>query len=145
MTEKAGVTGYGDKSFELTIERFERQYIEEIKRIVAETAELIASSAKANAPVDTGHLRNLINVDYSLDGLTAVVHVDANYAVYINYGTGIFAEGPGGTSAKKIPWVYFDEKLGRWVMTHGVRATHFFDEGFATGSKHFKSEMNKLG
>jgi phage protein, HK97 gp10 family len=136
---------YGDKGFELAIKQFEKSYIDEVKKIVAETAELIASSAKANAPVDTGNLRDSIQVDYSGDGLTAVVHVDASYAVYLNYGTGIYAEGPGGSSAKKIPWVYYSESLGRWVMTHGVRATHFWDDAVSDGSNHFSRALNRLG
>lgn len=140
-----GIVTMGDKKFELAVVRYEQKYEREIKRIVAETAEIMASEAKANAPVDTGALRDSIQVDYSSDGLTASVTVGASYGAYVNYGTGVFAEGPGGSSAKKIPWVYFDAKLGRWVMTHGVRATHFFDQAYAKGVKHFNSELRKLG
>jgi HK97 gp10 family phage protein len=140
-----GRVTYGDKGFELTIEKFEKQYIAEVKRVIAETAEMIVSIAKANAPTDTSNLKKSIQADYFDDGLTAIVHVDASYGIYVNYGTGIYASGPGGSSAKKIPWVYYSEELGRWVMTRGMRATHFFDKAMTSGSMHFASAMNKLG
>jgi HK97 gp10 family phage protein len=137
-----GRVTYGDKGFELAIKDYEKMVIKDVKRIVAETAELIVSEAKANAPVDTSHLRDSIHADYSRDGLTAKITVSADYAVFVNFGTGIYASGPGGSSAKKIPWVFYSKELGRWVMTRGIHATHFFDKGYDVGARHFEKSMN---
>ena len=44
------------------------------------------------------------------------------YAPYLEYGTGIYAEGGKG---RKTPWVYFSNKLGHFVTTSGMRAQPF--------------------
>ncbi|WP_051575115.1 HK97-gp10 family putative phage morphogenesis protein [Sporolactobacillus terrae] len=138
---KARIT-YGDKGFELAVKQFEKQYINEVKKVVAETAELMVSQAKALAPVDLGNLRSSIDVAYSNDGLTAVISVGAEYAVYCEYGTGIYSTSGSG---RKTPWVYWSDKLGRYVMTRGMRAQPFFTPAFESAAKYFNSAMNKLG
>jgi HK97 gp10 family phage protein len=141
---KASIS-YGDKGFELAIKQFEKQYINEVKKIVRKTAEMMVSQMIALAPtaeVDGGNLKRSIDASYSGDGLSAVIDVGADYAIYVEYGTGIYStEGNG----RKTPWVYFDEKLGHYVFTRGMRAQPFFSPGFETASKYFNSEMNKLG
>lgn len=54
-------------------------------RVVAKVAFDIEASAKAAAPVDTGHLKNSISTD--VDGLTAEIGPTASYAMYQEYGT----------------------------------------------------------
>lgn len=136
---------YGDKGFELAVDEFEKQYINDIKKIIATTAELMVSQMKALAPVseiDGGNLRNSIDVAYYNGGLNAVINVGASYGIYIEYGTGIYSSTGSG---RKTPWVYYDEKLGHYVFTHGMRAQPFFRPGFETASKYFNSAMNRLG
>ncbi|MGG3662098.1 HK97-gp10 family putative phage morphogenesis protein [Bacillus gobiensis] len=142
---RVGITGYGDRGFERVISRFERHVIREIKRIVAETAEIIASQARALAPVaeiDGGNLRNSIEVKYLNGGLTAVITVTADYAIYVEFGTGIYAENGNG---RQDPWVYYDEKLRRYVFTRGMHAQPFFRPGIEAGAEHFEREMRRLG
>ena len=52
------------------------------------------------APVDMGYLKESIDFIFKNDGLTGIVSVGAEYAIYIEYGTGIYATGPGGSRAK---------------------------------------------
>ena len=69
----------------------------------------------------TGNLRNSIThvVD---DGETAVYIGTYNeYAIYVELGTGIYAEGGGG---RPTPWVYQDAK-GNWHYTRGNKAQPF--------------------
>lgn len=82
-------------------------------------------------PVDTGHLKSLIHIEIP-DEHTGFVGVDETgeeeqYAVYQEYGTGEHAEGPGGSKAKKIPWVYYNKRDGKFYLTYGVHATHFME------------------
>lgn len=143
---KIGFVGYGSKDFEFAVGRFERRIIREVKRIVAETAEKISAQARVLAPVaeiDGGNLRNSIEVIYYKGGLTAEVRVTADYAIYVEYGTGIYATGPGG--GRKTPWVYFDEKLQRWVFTRGMHAQPFWRPALEVGRNHFDKELGKLG
>ena len=75
--------------------------------------------------VDTGDLRNSItHVMESED--TVAIGTDVEYAPYVEWGTGKFAER--GSNAKKIPWRYKDEE-GNWHITSGMKAVHFMQRG----------------
>lgn len=135
-----GIVSVGFKDFERTVDKFERHVIREVKRIIAETAEMIASQATALAPVDDGNLKRSIDVDYAIGGLTAIITVGAAYAIYVEYGTGIYAtEGNG----RKDPWVYF--KDGKYYFTRGMKAQPFWNPSLEVAMKYFEKEMNKLG
>jgi len=136
------ITGFGDKRFELGVKKFEKYYIKEVKRVIRETAELIVSQAQALAPVDEGNLRDSITAQYMKGGLSAYIHVGAHYAVYVEFGTGIYAVKGDG---RKDPWVYYSEKLGKFVFTRGMEAQPFWFPSLDVAEKHFRSEMKKLG
>lgn len=145
MRRGGRVTRYGDLGFERATFRFEAHIKRELIRIVAETAEMAVAQMKALAPVSTidgGHLKDSIEVKYSKGGLRAVITVGAFYAVYVEYGTGIYAEDGNG---RQDPWVYYDRKLRRWVFTRGMRAQPFFHPALEVAAQHFESEMNRLG
>jgi len=57
------------------------------RQAVAETALLIESDAKLFAPVDTGRLRASIHAEIASDGLRATVIAEANYSVFVEFGT----------------------------------------------------------
>lgn len=140
-----GVIQVGFGEWERAVNKFEKHLIREVKRIVAETAEMMVSQMKALAPVseiDGGNLKSSIDVIYAKGGLTAIITVGAHYAIYVEYGTGIHAENGNG---RKTPWVYYDEKLKQYVFTRGMEAQPFFHPSLEMAMKHFKNEMNKLG
>lgn len=64
--------------------------------------------------VDTGNLRN--SITHKVVENVAYIGTDVEYAIYIEMGTGKYAEG-----GRKDPWVYQDEE-GRWHHTDGQRA-----------------------
>lgn len=136
------IVGFGDKRFELGVKKFEKYYINAVKRVIKETAEMIVTQAKALAPVDEGNLRDSIDVRYMDGGLSAYIHVGAEYAVYIEFGTGIYAVKGNG---RKDPWYYYSEKLGRFVYTRGIEAQPFWFPSLDVAHKFFSSEMKKLG
>jgi HK97 gp10 family phage protein len=139
------IIGYGDKGFERAVSVFERKVIREIKRIIAETAEMAVSQMKALAPVggvDGGNLKGSIEVEYYNGGLSARIIVGAFYGIYVEYGTGIYAEHPT-IPGRKDPWVYF--KDGRYYFTRGMRPQPFFHPSLEVAFKHFRDEMNKIG
>ena len=136
------IKGFGDKRFEIGVEKFEKYYIGEVKRVIAETAEMIVTQAKALAPFSEGGLRDSITVKYMNGGLSAYIHVGAFYAVYVEFGTGIYAvEGNG----RKTPWVYFSKKHGKFIFTRGMEAQPFWFPSLDVAEKHFRTEMKKLG
>ncbi|KAA6450952.1 HK97-gp10 family putative phage morphogenesis protein [Bacillus swezeyi] len=133
-------TGRNIRQFNRAINSFSDRIHDRVKQIIAETAEIIYGQAVVLAPVDDGNLKNSIEVNYSDGGFKAKITVGASYAIYVEFGTGIYAEDGNG---RKTPWVYFDEKLGRYVFTRGMRAQPFFFPAVEAGGRHFAREMNR--
>ncbi len=80
---------------------------------------LVERTAKQTAPKDTGALRNSIQSEVQIDGLDVkgVIFSPLEYAPYIEYGTGLFAEENG----RKTPWSYEDEETGERIFTRGQK------------------------
>lgn len=76
---------------------------------------IVERSAKQKAPKDNGQLAQ--SIQYSVDGsaTTCTVFTPLEYAPYVEYGTGLYAEENG---RKDVPWHYQDEK-GDWHTTSG--------------------------
>ena len=97
---------------------------------VSHAKEVITSEGR----VDTGALRN--SVDHKvLEGEKAVyIGTNQDYAIYNEYGTGIYADGGGRTS----PWFYVDAKGdGHW--TRGMRPIHFIKNACANHIEEYKA------
>lgn len=125
-------------------QRFEEGILEKVSDIVLETGRLIQTEAKALAPVDDGSLRDSIEMKM-IGKYNAVVTVGADHKIWVEFGTGIHAEGPGGSRAKKIPWTYYSLKLGRYATTEGMKAQPFWGPAVDAGQAYFKTEMRRLG
>ena len=79
---------------------------------------LVERDAKEKAPKGNGELRRSITSKIENEGedMVGVVYTPLFYAPYVEYGTGLFAEG--GNGRKDVPWSYQDEK-GEWHSTSG--------------------------
>ena len=76
---------------------------------------IVERAAKEKAPKGkTGELRR--SIESRVDGLKGEVFTPLEYAPYVEYGTGLFAESGGRTD---VPWSYQDEK-GEWHSTSGM-------------------------
>lgn len=84
---------------------------------------IVERSAKEKAPKDTGALRRSITSEVTQEGgeLVGVVFTPLEYAPYVEYGTGLFAEKGG---RKDVPWCYQDDK-GEWHSTSGQKPHPF--------------------
>ncbi|HEI7020761.1 TPA: HK97-gp10 family putative phage morphogenesis protein [Staphylococcus aureus] len=131
---------YGADSMVVELDKFDKKIEEWVKKGIAKTTMKIYNTAVALAPVDMGFLKESIDFMYKDGGLTGIISVGAEYAIYVEYGTGIYATGPGGSRAKKLPWSYEDED-GEWHTTYGSPAQPFWnpaiDEGRAFFNKYF--------
>lgn len=78
---------------------------------------IVESAAKDKAPKDTGALRRSITskVEVTGNSIEGIVFTPLEYAPYVEYGAGIYAESGNG---RKTPWVYMDDK-GNYHYTHG--------------------------
>ena len=81
---------------------------------------LVERSAKQKAPKGTGELRRSITSKVDRVGSESVigtVFTPLEYAPYIEFGTGLFAESGG---RQDVPWNYQDDK-GEWHSTSGMK------------------------
>lgn len=90
-----------------------------LKKNLETAALLVERSAKQKAPKDTGALRR--SITSKVEGLEGIIYTPLEYAPYIEYGTGLFAEGNG---RKDVPWNYQDDK-GNWHSTSGLKPHPF--------------------
>ena len=102
------------------MESHEEEFMEALEMAKQRALERIGFQAEGYAvdlvPVDTGNLRN--SITHLVDDNTVYIGTNNEYAVYVELGTGKYAEGGGG---RPDPWVYQDAK-GNWHHTHGQRA-----------------------
>ena len=91
--------------------------VEKLKKQMGKACALVERSAKQNAPKGTGELRRSITskVEADADEVKGVVFSPLEYAPYIEYGTGLFAEEEGRAD---VPWCYQDDE-GNWHSTSG--------------------------
>jgi HK97 gp10 family phage protein len=83
-----------------------------------EVAAVVEGNAVNLAPVDTGNLRGTI-YRKMISPTEAEVGAAADYAVYVEFGT-----GDGGTGGGR-KWTYYSEALQRFVTTSGMKAQPF--------------------
>jgi len=106
------------------LQRYSQRQLDSIVGAVKIGAEMVASQAKLNAPVDKGALRSSIRGEVELVGgqeVEGFVYSNIDYAPYQEFGTGIHAANGQG---RKTPWfVKLDNGDGFW--TSGNRAQPF--------------------
>lgn len=88
--------------------------ITNISKALDKACALVEASAKKNAPKGNGELRR--SITSKVEGLEGVVFTPLEYAPYVEYGTGLFAEEIGRTD---VPWYYQDD-AGNWHSTSGM-------------------------
>lgn len=88
-----------------------------ISAAIGKACALVEGEAKKKAPKDTGALRRSITskVENTGSEMQGVVFTPLEYAPYVEYGTGLFAEKGG---RKDVPWYYKDEE-GKWHRSSG--------------------------
>lgn len=91
---------------------------DKIEQAIGKACALLEREAKKKAPKDTGNLRRSITSEVSGD--EGIVYTPLEYAPYVEYGTGIFAEGGGRQDA----WSYQDDE-GNWHTTRGQKPQPF--------------------
>lgn len=95
----------------------------ELRMAMGKACALVEREAKEKAPKDTGALRRSITseVDESSGEIVGTVFTPLEYAPYVEYGTGLFAENGGRMD---VPWNYQDDE-GNWHSTSGQHPQPF--------------------
>lgn len=103
---------------------------------------IVEASAKALAPVgDSGELRDKIDhkVTDGIAGPTATIGSPLDYSVYVEYGTGEFAENGSG---RKGGWSYQDAE-GNWHHTNGMEPQPFLRPAFRNNKDKVQDVIGK--
>jgi HK97 gp10 family phage protein len=113
-----------------------------IKRAMGKCCALVERTAKQTAPKGNGELRNSIQSEVKDDGFNVlgVIYTPLEYAPYIEYGTGLFAEA--GNGRKDVPWHYQDEK-GNWHSTSGQPPRPYLRPALADNSEKIKNILKE--
>lgn len=90
-----------------------------IEHALGQACALVERSAKQKCPVDNGELRR--SITSKVEDLKGIVFTPLEYAPYVEYGTGLFAEEGG---RKDVPWNYQDDE-GNWHSTSGQKPQPF--------------------
>lgn len=85
---------------------------------------VVERSAKMKAPKGNGELGRSITseVEVSQGVVRGIVYTPLEYAPYVEFGTGLFAEA--GDGRKDVPWAYQDDE-GEWHSTSGQHPKPF--------------------
>lgn len=93
-----------------------------IKKQIKISALNVQRKAKRLVPKDSGLLSSRIKYDIQQGGFSAKMYAMTDYAVYVHWGTGIYAENGKG---RKTPWFYRDRKTGQGRWTRGQKPKLF--------------------
>lgn len=110
----------------------------EIKWLKA-AALAIQSQAKTLAPVDTSNLKTSINHKVEVSKLEAYIGTNCDYAIYVEFGTGEFAENGNG---RKGGWVYTDPS-GKTHFTMGMKPKPYLRPAYRKNKQALKQLLNK--
>lgn len=96
---------------------------EALEAAMKKACAVVEKSAKQKAPKDTGELRRSITSKVENEGnsVVGIVYTPLEYAPYVEFGTGLFAENGGRSD---VPWNYQDDK-GEWHSTSGQKPQPF--------------------
>lgn len=95
-------------------------------RWLLEACILVEGQAVLLAPVDTSRLKQSIDHVVDADELAGYVGTNVDYAIYVEFGTGEFAENGGG---RKGGWMYKDSS-GEWFLTRGMKPKPYLRPAF---------------
>ncbi len=100
---------------------------------VGQAAEtFVAAKAPTNKKTHGSQLKQ--SITHTVIGNTVYIGTNESYAVYVEFGTGKYAEDGKG---RPTPWVYQDDR-GDWHRTSGSRAQPFMRPGINDHIEDFK-------
>jgi len=73
----------------------------DLTKALTKACYLVENSAKEKVPVNTGYLQR--SITHEVEGNVGIVGTNTEYAPYIEFGTGLFAEEGNG---RQTPWRY---------------------------------------
>lgn len=125
MTEAAaGITITGMDELQRKLLDLGANMAEELKKAGLKAMRLnveAAAKEKVRDHNDNGILTASINTQEAFENGASIIKTGSSerHALYVEFGTGIYATGPGGSQAKKIPWLWKVESR-KWAANFGI-------------------------
>ena len=115
-----------------------------LEKAVGKACALVEREAKKKAPKKTGDLRRSIQskVIAGVANIEGTVFSPLEYAPYVEYGTGLFAEENGRSD---VPWCYEDEKTGELIFTSGQKPHPYLRPALNENREKIKQIIMKEG
>ena len=95
---------------------------------VSHAKNIIAAASR----IDSSNLHN--RIDHLVQGNDCYVGTNVEYAIYHEFGTGIYCDGGGG---RQTPWSYQDAH-GDWHRTRGIKPIHFLKNAIAAHTSEYQ-------
>lgn len=112
-------------------EAVKRELERAVIRGLIKAAMLVEGQAVLLVPVNTGGLRNSIGYKVNESELVAYIGTNCEYAIYVEFGTGEFAENGNG---RKGGWVYKTPN-GEVHFTYGMPPQPYLRPAFRQNQK----------
>ena len=135
------------KNVDRLVSKFNKMANLDVRDAMNKAVTLVHGEAKSLAPVDTGELAGSIHMDVNKTptGLEGRVYTNNEYAMYVEFGTGIKGNGTypykveGLTlSYKDKGWSYIDERTGERIYTRGQVAQPYMYPSLNNNKKAIK-------
>lgn len=102
--------------------------------------ELLVSAIRPLIPVYTSNLKTSLDYKVNESEMSVIVGVNEEYAVYVEFGTGEFAENGQG---RKGGWSYKDPVTGDTIFTFGQHPQPYIRPAFRSQKKNIESLLEK--
>ena len=134
----------GSKELQRKFNAIATKKSKETKEHINKTAINIQKGAKKRTRrVDNGDMRAGWVIEPYHSGFSVDVMNRVEYAVYHEYGTGIYAQHPK-IPGRKTPWVYRDPKTKELVFTRGITPMPMLRPSFDENKKDFEKGIERI-
>ena len=128
-----------------------------IEKILMKSATKVRADIRSLAPEDTGAYKESIQispVDHKSNYHSIKIYTklksgwkNVPLGCLLEWGTGVKGESTNdydhGYPYRQTPWVYFNERYGRWIFTHGNVARPHFIPGLYNNKSYFEKTVEE--
>lgn len=102
--------------------------------------EILVGAIRPLIPVETSNLKTSLDYKVDLDEMKVTIGVGEEYAIYVEFGTGEFAENGQG---RKGGWTYMHPITGDYVFTWGQEPQPYMRPGYRSQKKNIQALLEK--
>jgi len=106
-----------------------------VEKSLYEIGELLYAAIQPLIPTDTTALKTSLGVKVDVEAGRVTIGVNTPYAIYVEFGTGIYAENGQG---RKGGWAYYDEDTGKKIFTMGSEPQPYMRPGYEDAKPYIK-------